>query len=254
MIKLSLQNNALLLKQLDKFYRKKNIQWVNIIWQKYYLDDVPHLAREKGSFWWKDILRMHVKYRGIATCTPNKGDIVSFWDALIEGAVHSQSLPNLFQYAKNPKISFWKLRNADSLLDCFRIPMSRQAYNEFLVLQEEIAMFQPVAHDLKDNWTFIWGHQSYTSSKYYQYHFSALAPPRTVTWIWKSKCVPKIKFFSWLLLNDRLNTRNMLRRWHKSLEEGYNCVLCQEGCEETIEHLFFNCPSSVTRWLALGIS
>ena len=56
-INLSIQNDALLLKQLDKFYRKENIQWVNLIWQKYYIDVVPHLAKEKGSFWWKDILR-----------------------------------------------------------------------------------------------------------------------------------------------------------------------------------------------------
>jgi hypothetical protein len=45
----------------------------------------------------------------------------------------------------------------------------------------------------------------------------------------------------------------MLRR-HKFLEEGYNCVLCHNDREETVEHLFFTCPSSVTRWFALGIS
>lgn len=45
-IYLSLQNDALLIKQLDKFYRKENIQWINLIWQKYYIDEVPHLARE----------------------------------------------------------------------------------------------------------------------------------------------------------------------------------------------------------------
>jgi hypothetical protein len=62
-INLSIQNDALLLKQLDKFYRKENIQWVALIWQKYYNNTVPHLAREKGSFWWKDILRLHTQYR-----------------------------------------------------------------------------------------------------------------------------------------------------------------------------------------------
>jgi len=64
----------------------------------------------------------------------------------------------------------------------------------------------------------------------------------------------RIKFFSWLLLNDRLNTRNMLRRCNKFLEEGYNCVLCQNSMEETLEHLFFDCPSAVSRWFALGIT
>jgi hypothetical protein len=54
-INLSLQNDALLLKQLDKFYRKADIQWVSLMWQRYYVDSIPHLTREKGSFWWRDI-------------------------------------------------------------------------------------------------------------------------------------------------------------------------------------------------------
>jgi hypothetical protein len=49
-VNLSVQNNALLLKQLDKFYRKVDVQWVRLIWQKYYQNAVPHLARKKGHF------------------------------------------------------------------------------------------------------------------------------------------------------------------------------------------------------------
>jgi hypothetical protein len=59
-INLSLQNDALLIKQLDKFYRKENVQWVKLIWDKYYSVEVPHMAKEKGSFWWKDILRLNI--------------------------------------------------------------------------------------------------------------------------------------------------------------------------------------------------
>ena len=76
----------------------------------------------------------------------------------------------------------------------------------------------------------------------------------TVVWIQKTKCVPKIKFFAWLFLNNRLNTRNVLRRRNKLLEEGYNCALCHDGVEEILEHLFFECPSVVSRWFALRIT
>jgi hypothetical protein len=55
---------------------------------------------------------------------------------------------------------------------------------------------------------------------------------------------PELSFFTWLLLNDRLNTRNILRRRRKFLEDGYNCVLCLEDVEESIEHLFFDCQSA----------
>jgi hypothetical protein len=69
-INLSVQNDALLLKQLDKFYKQEKIQWVGLIWQKYYNGTVPHLAREKGSFWWKDILRLNVHFRGCCNVHP----------------------------------------------------------------------------------------------------------------------------------------------------------------------------------------
>jgi hypothetical protein len=49
-INLSVQNDALLLKQLDKFYKQEKIQWVSLIWQKYYNGTMPHLAREKDPF------------------------------------------------------------------------------------------------------------------------------------------------------------------------------------------------------------
>jgi hypothetical protein len=49
-INLDVQNNALLLKQLDKFYSKADVQWVNLIWHKYYQNEIPHLAREKDLF------------------------------------------------------------------------------------------------------------------------------------------------------------------------------------------------------------
>jgi hypothetical protein len=79
-------------------------------------------------------------------------------------------------------------------------------------------------------------------------------PPRPFVWIWDYKCANKIKVFTWLLLMDRLNVRNILRRKkHKLQDNNYNCVLCSFQCEETIFHLFFSCPFSARCWQHLGI-
>ena len=58
-------------------------------------------------------------------------DTVSFWEDLIAGKIHSSTYPNLFRSAIDPKASFWKLRSSSDLLECFKIPMTRQAYDEF---------------------------------------------------------------------------------------------------------------------------
>ena len=46
-------------------------------------------------------------------------------------------------------------------------------------------------------------------------------------WIWSSKCRNKLRIFAWLLLMDRLNTRNILKRKNFTIQDSnYNCVLC----------------------------
>jgi hypothetical protein len=45
----------------------------------------------------------------------------------------------------------------------------------------------------------------------------------------------------WLLLQDKLNTRGLLRRKHMHLDS-YTCELCLLQKEERLRHLFLACP------------
>jgi len=132
------------------------------------------------------------------------------------------------------------------------MPLSPQAYAELLILEQNI-------HDQRmhaiesDTWSYIWNNSEYTSKKYYRNVFSAIQDHPLFNSLWKSKCTPKIKFFTWLPFNDRLSTRNILRRRKCFLETGYNCVVCLNDTEETLLHLFFDCSFSVSCWYAIGI-
>lgn len=64
----------------------------------------------------------------------------------------------------------------------------------------------------------------------------------------------KIRVFGWLLLSDRLNTKNMLVRRHYTIEGGTDCLLCNDHIEETLEHMIFNCNFSMTCWQSIGIT
>ena len=81
-INLRLQNDALLLKQLHKFYNKEDVPWVHLVWDMYYADKVPHTCLEMGSFWWRDVMRLSTIHRGIVKCTLGDGSTVTFWDDL----------------------------------------------------------------------------------------------------------------------------------------------------------------------------
>lgn len=63
-----------------------------------------------------------------------------------------------------------------------------------------------------NQWVFSWGTSTFSSSKVYK----ALIGPRpvhpTFKWIWQSKCQMTHKVFFWLVLMDRINTRDVLCR------------------------------------------
>ena len=92
---LCLQNDALLLKQLHKFYSKVDIPWVQQVWYKHYNNRVPHVHREVGSFWWKDVFRLKDLYGFITTCQIGDGSSVLFWKDNWAGECLDELLPTL---------------------------------------------------------------------------------------------------------------------------------------------------------------
>jgi len=71
--------------------------------------------------------------------------------------------------------------------------------------------------------------------------------------MWKSKCIPRVKFFTWLLLVDRLNTTSMLVRRNFHVQPNVFCVMCNFATQEDFDQLFFTCPFASTCWNKLGI-
>ena len=52
---------------------------------------------------------------------------------------------------------------------------------------------------------------------------------------------------------DRLNMRNMLKRRHYNIGNNFNCILCSQHFEETVDHMIFTCPFSQSCWARLHI-
>jgi len=99
-----------------------------------------------------------------------------------------------------------------------------------------------------DVWSYIWGSPFFSTSKAYAH----LTGHHIFRWLWKSSCQNKHKVFFWLLLHNRLSTREILRWWHMILPT-YECVCCHLRMEETLSHLFFDCPFALAYWSKLNI-
>jgi hypothetical protein len=79
-------NEALLIKHLHKFYNKEDVPWVQLIWNSHYLDgQIPHACIEKGSFWFRDIMKYYDHFRGIALATIGLEDTVLLWGDVWNG-------------------------------------------------------------------------------------------------------------------------------------------------------------------------
>jgi hypothetical protein len=68
--------------------------------------------------------------------------------------------------------------------------------------------------------------------------------------LWKSKLPQKIKIFFWLVVRNKILTKNNMkkRNWNGSLE----CYFC--GVDESIDHLFFHCPIAKYMWRVIQVA
>lgn len=138
------------------------------------------------------------------------------------------------------------------LEEVFFLPLSNQAYDELQQLQTYLA---DISYDDSsvDIWEPIWG-TNYSSCHFYAHVFSQVDAHPCFKLLWRSQCTPRIKFFAWLILVDRLNTKTMLRRRHLNIEDDALCVLCNMGIEEDMDHLFFDCPFARQCWNYINFS
>jgi hypothetical protein len=122
-INLRSQNTTLLLKHLDKFFHRRNIPWVNLIWNTYYSNgNLPQATKEKGSFCWKDLLKFVDTFRSVAQCVVGDGSSVMFWSDLWNGNLLQQKFPRLYSFAKNKGISVATFLQNNNLEQQFYTP------------------------------------------------------------------------------------------------------------------------------------
>jgi hypothetical protein len=93
-INLKVQNEALLMKNLHKFYNKKDLPWVKLIWSNYYNNEKLPGQAKNGSFWWRSILILLDSFKGLAQVEEGLGDTILFLSDMWNGQVLQQAYPN----------------------------------------------------------------------------------------------------------------------------------------------------------------
>ena len=197
------------------------------------------------------MLKLLDKFKGMARPLVGNGSSCYFWDDFWSNNILSFTCPELHSFAKDKNISLSKFASQQDIHTLFHLPLSTQAFQQYSNLTSLMQHLNLQNDD--DTWTYIWGSACFSSHKAYIHLSGHRSVPHAFKWLWDSSCQNKHKVFFWLLLVDRLSTRELLRRKSMHLPS-YDCVLCQMGIEESLEHLFLYCEFFRECWATLGLN
>ena len=128
-INLEIQNKALLMKHLHKFYCHADIPWVHLVWALYG-EGPPHAQTPRGSFWWRDIFSLSDIYRSITKVQVYNGNSTLFWKDFWHGdSLLQEVFPQLFSFVLEEDTSVAQMRDMEALEDGFALPLSVQAHD-----------------------------------------------------------------------------------------------------------------------------
>lgn len=178
------------------------------------------------------------------------GSTCLLWHHLWNNQVPAQVYPHLFSFTRDKHLSLKRAYSITDLQHLFFLPLTPQAYNQLVSLAEDLESLD-LSPD-PDSWIYIWGNAFFSSSKAYKSLIGHRNTHPVYDWLWKSRCQKKHKVFFWLVLKDRLSTRDIMRRKHMVMPS-YNCVLCSHNKIETLFHLLLECSFDQECWIHLGL-
>jgi hypothetical protein len=210
---------------------------------------IPQGKSSKGSFWWRDCTSLINTFKKLALCNIESGNSTLLWQDKWKTVPLLETYSQLHSFAKNKEITVLQAiqHSRNGIYRLFHLPLSMIAMQQCEDLSNTLDGMADSTN--LDKCGFNWG-AHYSTKKIYEAILEPPVAPAPFKWIWKSCCMSKHKFFFWLLLLDRLNTKDLMLRKNIFVESS-ECVLCQSEDREYLMHLFFECDFSQNFWLKL---
>jgi hypothetical protein len=118
-INLSVQNDSLLVKHLQKFYNHIDIPWVHLTYELYYSSGLPPARPREISFRWRDCLKVLPTFKELATCDFVQGNYILLWKDKWAAEPMQEAWPHLFSFGKNESITLKAAMGMSDLADLF---------------------------------------------------------------------------------------------------------------------------------------
>jgi hypothetical protein len=127
--------------------------------------------------------------------------------------------------------------------------LSSQAAAELAALNDQIANITLTTQPDSRTSRFADTLNNLKTAALYRTSNASGTPSHSSRFVWNNRAPPRVRFFGWLLLNNRIQCRSNL--FMKHILEDDICELCGNAVE-TADHLIFHCPVSSQFWSHIG--
>ena len=247
---LELKNRCLLSKWLFKFLNEEGV-WQELINNKYLqwrsLSQVT--ARPFDSPFWKGLMKVKDDFFRRGNFIIGDGLNTRFWkDTWLGDSPLAHQYPTLFNIVHRKQVSVAETLTGTSVNISFRRSLTRDKWDKCLHLVNRLMDINFT--NTQDQ--FVWG---LTSSGLFTVKSMYLDLLNGHTkylrkYIWKMKVPLKIKIFMWFLHRKVILTKDNLAR--RNWTGNQRCCFCDK--DETIQHLFFECPLAKIIWRIVHMS
>jgi hypothetical protein len=133
--------------------------------------------------------------------------------------------PQLFCFARKKTCSVNQFLSWDDNRSFF-LPLSHIAFEQLCELKDSI-LASRLPSEGSDEWTYVWDSGGFSSHRAYSFLRGSHPASPLFKWMWASKAQNKHKFFFWLFLRDRINTRNLLHKKNAFRPHIYVSSVCK---------------------------
>jgi hypothetical protein len=148
---------------------------------------------KRGSFWWRNNLKLLNCFKGIAQAKVGPGDSISFWQDMWNGKVLKLTYPQLFSFTFMEQISLSSVLHQENFHDIFQLPLSEEAYDQYCELDLILQLIQVTSDN--DQWKYIWGNGHFSVKMSYNHLIGSSLVHPAFRWLWGSSYQPKHKVF-----------------------------------------------------------
>jgi len=176
---------------------------------------------------------------GTASVTVQNGANTAFWEDRWLGAEPlCSTYPALYSHVAQHGASVREIVSQG--IPHFLVPrLSCQARAELAAVQLSMSGWELIAGDDNRRSNLQTSEGRLMTSKIYKLATSSENACDHYIFVWKNYAPPKVKFFAWLLLQNRIQCSSNLKK--KNILESDSCVLCSHAAE-TADHLMASCP------------